>query len=220
MVMTVTKGAVRFISGTMSKNSYTVRTPTATLGIRGTIFVILVLPNGQTWLLLQQGQVTVQNLVGQLMQLNLPGQAVTVVPAAPGAAPPPPSVPGAPPTLIVAQLPGLINIQPTGGGASPSGLPGVIGMVAAAIGAVSAVDISSALAQAAQGTTPAGTQQAATGGQSTGGALGGGTGPATGASDLEAQLLALGLTGAAVTAILLLFILDGNESGTTTTKGP
>jgi hypothetical protein len=42
--VTATKGVFRFVSGTMQSNSYLIRTPTATIGVRGTTFTCLILP--------------------------------------------------------------------------------------------------------------------------------------------------------------------------------
>ena len=40
--ITATKGVFRFVSGTMNSNSYVVRTPTAIIGVRGTVFSCVV----------------------------------------------------------------------------------------------------------------------------------------------------------------------------------
>ncbi len=43
-VMTAARGALRFVSGKMPKKSYVIHTPSATIGIRGTILTIVTLP--------------------------------------------------------------------------------------------------------------------------------------------------------------------------------
>lgn len=43
-VTTATKGVFRFVTGNLPKKSYTVHTPTATIGIRGTVFTLSVMP--------------------------------------------------------------------------------------------------------------------------------------------------------------------------------
>ncbi len=43
-VLTATKGVFRFASGNLPGKSYTINTPTATIGIRGTAFTLSVLP--------------------------------------------------------------------------------------------------------------------------------------------------------------------------------
>jgi hypothetical protein len=45
-VMTATAGVFRFVSGKLPKKSYEIHTPTATIGIRGTAFTVVVLPAG------------------------------------------------------------------------------------------------------------------------------------------------------------------------------
>ena len=43
-IMTATSGAFRFASGKMSKNSYKIHTPAATIGVRGTEFTVDISP--------------------------------------------------------------------------------------------------------------------------------------------------------------------------------
>jgi hypothetical protein len=38
----VPRGLVRFVTGSLEKRSYTIRTPIASIGVRGTIFDLLV----------------------------------------------------------------------------------------------------------------------------------------------------------------------------------
>jgi hypothetical protein len=47
-IMTLTKGAFRFISGAIPKENVSIKTPTATLGIRGTEVVIDINDDGET----------------------------------------------------------------------------------------------------------------------------------------------------------------------------
>lgn len=53
-VLETTSGAVRFISGNSSSNSYEVRTPVGTLGLRGTAFDLQHL-NGRTYVMIIDG---------------------------------------------------------------------------------------------------------------------------------------------------------------------
>lgn len=64
IVLNVTKGAFRFISGSAQPSSYTIKTPVATIGVRGTIFtgnilselfMTLKLLKGQLLICLKQG---------------------------------------------------------------------------------------------------------------------------------------------------------------------
>ena len=43
-ITTTTKGVFRFVTGNLPKKSYTIHTPNATIGIRGTVFTLSVLP--------------------------------------------------------------------------------------------------------------------------------------------------------------------------------
>jgi len=50
VTITATKGAFRFFSGEGPKEAYAIRTPSMTIGIRGTVFDVVVLPNGASLL--------------------------------------------------------------------------------------------------------------------------------------------------------------------------
>lgn len=59
-VITLSKGIMRFISGDMNKDAYSVRTPTATMAVRGTDFLVWLVPTtGATILSVLSGQVDV-----------------------------------------------------------------------------------------------------------------------------------------------------------------
>ncbi|MBL8546944.1 MAG: FecR domain-containing protein [Hyphomonadaceae bacterium] len=68
-------GALRFITGNQDPRNYQVRTPVATIGVRGTI-VDLLLIDGRMFGILDEGRVifTLEN--GQTVELNEPGTAV------------------------------------------------------------------------------------------------------------------------------------------------
>ncbi|WP_371877201.1 FecR family protein [Alsobacter ponti] len=53
------RGTFRFITGDSPKPSYAIKTPTATIGIRGTEFDLNVRPNGQTQFVLLSGAATI-----------------------------------------------------------------------------------------------------------------------------------------------------------------
>ena len=55
------QGAFRFITGVAPKVSYEIKTPTASLGIRGTVFDVYVAENGETAVLLHQGGIEICN---------------------------------------------------------------------------------------------------------------------------------------------------------------
>jgi hypothetical protein len=75
VVLNATKGAFRFVSGSQQPSSYQIRTPVATIGVRGTIFdcyVVQVSPG--VWnaiIILVEGVVTAGGYT-----LNKPGQAL------------------------------------------------------------------------------------------------------------------------------------------------
>ncbi|MBC7767352.1 MAG: FecR domain-containing protein [Phycisphaerales bacterium] len=68
-------GAMRFVSGTQRPQNYQVRTPVATIGVRGTIIDLLVV-NGRMFGILDEGALTFTLANGQTIQLNEPGTAV------------------------------------------------------------------------------------------------------------------------------------------------
>lgn len=53
------KGTFRFITGTRASETYKIETPSATIGVRGTVFDILIGPSGDTLILLHDGEVEV-----------------------------------------------------------------------------------------------------------------------------------------------------------------
>ena len=55
IILDLTKGAFRFITGVASKPTYLIRTPNAAITVRGTIFDVYVLPDDSAWLLLHEG---------------------------------------------------------------------------------------------------------------------------------------------------------------------
>jgi len=59
VAMSMSKGVMRFVSGKLPKNLYSIRTPTALIGIRGTILVITVAANGLTNVSVIEGTATV-----------------------------------------------------------------------------------------------------------------------------------------------------------------
>jgi hypothetical protein len=64
-VLNVTKGALRFVSGDLPSSAYKIKTPVATLGIRGTDIEILVSRTGLTRLFVRQGMAVMGNGFGR-----------------------------------------------------------------------------------------------------------------------------------------------------------
>ncbi len=86
VVIEVTQGAFRFVTGSQDKRAYQIKTPFGTLGVRGTIFELIVKPCkpgvprdqcGQT-LKLVEGAMTFTPTSGPPVNLTTPGQTVTV----------------------------------------------------------------------------------------------------------------------------------------------
>jgi hypothetical protein len=74
VVLNATKGALRFVSGSQQSSSYQVRTPVATIGVRGTIFDIYVgvgKDGPYAIVILVEGSLTANGRT-----LNKPGQAL------------------------------------------------------------------------------------------------------------------------------------------------
>ena len=58
VVVTALKGLFTFVSGSLPSDSYQIRTPTATIGVRGTKFDLFVSRNGASTVILRSGAVT------------------------------------------------------------------------------------------------------------------------------------------------------------------
>ena len=78
IVVNLAKGTFRFVTGAATKPSYRIRTPVASIAVRGTIFDTYVCDNGWMWLLLIEGAVRACNEQGDCRALNRPGQILLV----------------------------------------------------------------------------------------------------------------------------------------------
>lgn len=78
IVLNLAKGAFRFVTGVAQKPTYEIRTPNASITVRGTIFDVYVLPNNTTWLLLHEGAVEVRNDRRVCRVLNEPGHMLMI----------------------------------------------------------------------------------------------------------------------------------------------
>jgi hypothetical protein len=74
----LSKGAFRFITGIAPKASYDIKTPTASLGVRGTVFDVYVAENGETAVLLHEGGVQVCNAASACLTLDKAGHILHV----------------------------------------------------------------------------------------------------------------------------------------------
>jgi hypothetical protein len=121
--MSMGRGVARFVTGVLQSQSYQIRTPTATIGVRGTTFDLFVAENGDTTVVIRSGAVEVagRNAPGSVRLANA-GQAVTVrsgqPPTPPG--PVPPDV-----ALALTRIPGVTSFAGGVPGAppQPGGLP-------------------------------------------------------------------------------------------------
>ena len=73
----LTTGAFRFVTGNSEKAAYTIATPIATIGVRGTVLDILVLP-GKTTVVLQEGASRVCAIGGGCIELTHPGETAVI----------------------------------------------------------------------------------------------------------------------------------------------
>lgn len=80
------KGTFRFLTGSRDSKSYRIETPSATIGVRGTIFDVYVDGNGDTLVLLHEGEVDVcskkqscqrHNSVGRIVHATVAGVVST-----------------------------------------------------------------------------------------------------------------------------------------------
>ncbi len=77
VVLNSVKGAFRFVSGAQDPRHYTIKTPVATLGVRGTVVDYLV-QNGKAVFILVEGSAQLRVPGGQVVALTKPGTAYIV----------------------------------------------------------------------------------------------------------------------------------------------
>jgi hypothetical protein len=80
IVFDLVKGTFRFVTGVAAKNSYRIRTPTAALTVRGTIFDVYIDDDSGMWILLMEGAIRACNDQGTCRMLDRPGQILRVSP--------------------------------------------------------------------------------------------------------------------------------------------
>ena len=81
IVLNLVKGSFRFITGIAAKPAYVIRTPTASITVRGTIFDVYVQASGLSWLLLIEGAIEVCNARDDCRLLDEPGKLIRITPA-------------------------------------------------------------------------------------------------------------------------------------------
>ncbi len=83
-IMTATAGVFRFVSGKIPKSAYEIRTPNATIGIRGTVFSFIVIPGDtegkptKTNVTIEEGVAEITNCLGERVSLVRSGASTTV----------------------------------------------------------------------------------------------------------------------------------------------
>jgi hypothetical protein len=125
--LSMSKGVMRFVTGNLPKSQYRIQTPTALIGVRGTIVVISVAANGTTTVSVVEGSVSV-SAAGSTSIANA-GQTVSVSPGAPPG--PPQASPPAPSN--VAQMDTMLGPDPGTASASLAGEAGAGGLTAGAV---------------------------------------------------------------------------------------
>ena len=83
IVLNLIKGTFRFITGIAAKPAYVIRTPTASITVRGTIFDVFV-PDSRSassWLLLIEGAIEVCNERDECRLHDEPGKLIRITPA-------------------------------------------------------------------------------------------------------------------------------------------
>lgn len=77
--LNATKGVFRFISGSLPSQAYEIKTPAATIGVRGTIILIALLPDGTAIFQNGEGSFVAATLFGNFT-INRPGQVLVIRP--------------------------------------------------------------------------------------------------------------------------------------------
>ena len=80
LVLRATKGLMKFRTGRMPSRSYKINTPVATVGIRGTEFVLRVLASGATMVHVISGEVFVVDAEGKSVQAEVGSVAIVYPP--------------------------------------------------------------------------------------------------------------------------------------------
>ncbi|MFN0219056.1 MAG: FecR domain-containing protein [Hyphomicrobium sp.] len=78
IVLDMTKGAFRFITGIATKPTYVIKTPNASITVRGTVFDTFILPDETVWLLLHSGGLEVTGRKSACRVLDQPGRLVRI----------------------------------------------------------------------------------------------------------------------------------------------
>lgn len=80
IVLDLVRGAFRFITGIAAKPAYVIRTPTASVTVRGTVFDVYVEDSGISWLLLLEGAIQACSETNLCEELDEPGKLMRITP--------------------------------------------------------------------------------------------------------------------------------------------
>ncbi len=80
MVINLTAGALRFITGKADHHAYEIVTPTATIGVRGTVFDVYTKPDGEMAVAMIDGAIEVCPKVGLCRVHNVVGKFLHMTP--------------------------------------------------------------------------------------------------------------------------------------------
>ncbi len=80
IVLNLVRGSFRFITGIAAKPAYVIRTPSAAITVRGTVFDVYVQTSGMSWLLLIEGAIEVCNERGECGLHDEPGKLIRITP--------------------------------------------------------------------------------------------------------------------------------------------
>ena len=78
IVVNLLKGTFRFMTGIAAKPAYVIRTPAASITVRGTIFDVFVISADETWLLLSEGAVEACTESGKCLLHDEPGKIIRI----------------------------------------------------------------------------------------------------------------------------------------------
>ena len=151
MAMSAGRGVLRFVGGKLSKqeNAVTLRTTSATIAIRGGVFLMRLSPAGQLEVVFVYGDgLNVTGTTGITQSVRRPGYGIGV--AGPGAAP---SAPFPVPPGLVAQILASLDGRPGGRGGAPT-VPTDATIAASGVDRVISANILTSRAYASRGRTP------------------------------------------------------------------
>jgi hypothetical protein len=138
LAATLASGVLRFVTGAMDKNAYQLRTTTAVVGVRGTVFDLIRAPDGATLVYVEEGSVSFANNAGAAVTVT-PGLASRI--DAQSGPPSPPAPPAAGDLAPAAAMATTLALAFPPGAVLPAAVTARVGGLAAeAAGAAAATD--------------------------------------------------------------------------------